>query len=211
MEEIIKYLLLEAHYTYNKDNNKLYYFIANKDKIIFVSLISKLEEIDSLTIKLAELKNEISRNLSEKEQITYINETGQVVKEKKKMTMPAFLWDLYLVGLHNTKHDKPFKLNEVESVKRDKFIARKIIIEYNDIQDLKPKFMENVFPGIIIKEKLDSIIPPNICIDDLLVGVDINEVFQPVGDSNSEVTSNDVIGYLDSVINKYIIKGEKND
>ncbi|APH22402.1 hypothetical protein FDF15_06035 [Clostridium botulinum] len=208
MEKIIKYLLPKEYYTYDLDDNKLYYFIANKDKIIFITSINKLEEVDLLTIKLSELKNEIFKSLLNEDQLHYVNESGQVIKEKKKMTMPAFLWDLYIVGLHNIKDNKSFKINEVERVKRDKFIARKIIIEYKDLKDLKTKFTENVFPGVIIKEKLGSIKPPNIHITDLLEGVDIKEVVQSLDNSRSEVTSNDVIEYLDNVINKYIIKGE---
>lgn len=210
MEEIIKSLFPDGcyhEYNLEETNDKVYYFVANKDKIVFITSISSLDDIDTYTNRLPELRKYIFKEFIKKDNNLYVNQLGKLDNKENSLSMPAFLWDLYIIGLHRyDKSIKPFKIDDIERIKRDQFIARKIIIEYRDLKELSEKFREYIFPNEILKEKLNSIEPPSIDINDLLKDIEESLVIRKEGDKDLQISSEDIIQYLDCILDEYIEK-----
>ncbi|PJI06544.1 MULTISPECIES: hypothetical protein [Clostridium] len=83
-------------------------------------------------------------------------------KDKKNIfsdiNLMAILWELYIVGIHllDDKNTK-YRQEEISKVEKDKFIARKIIIENSD----KTKIIQELIDILEPSKKLEEIITVN--------------------------------------------------
>lgn len=206
MQEIMKKLLDQEYYTYKDEEGELNYFIANKDKIVFLLPIHDLEEIKEIVLKISEIKREIIKNINLNQSKLLVDKEGELVNIKKNITIPAFLWDLYVVGIHDISIEPKFDLYEMEKVKRDNFIARKIIIEYKNLDELSNKLKEEIFPEISLKDRINNIKPPKIDINDLIKGIELNDNLNIYKDNMKDISIKNIVDYLDNIILEYIDK-----
>ncbi|MDQ1233392.1 hypothetical protein QE450_000890 [Paenibacillus sp. SORGH_AS306] len=119
----------------------------NQDKIIIIVDIKTLEELMETVYLIPQLRTKIEKemkNMDNKMQADDIH-------------LSKFLWDIYVVGLHYIKSDED-KFNEVEIAKihQNRFIARKIIIEYKEEEELKTQFDNLVVPERVLNTLLHN-------------------------------------------------------
>lgn len=62
------------------------------------------------------------------------------------VTLPAFLWDLYVVALHDINKSERFDETDITMLERDKFVARKIIVEYPSQEEAVIKINQQLCP-----------------------------------------------------------------
>lgn len=115
----------------------------DKDKILIICEIEMLKDIDSVITRLPGLRKKMVENIN--------NANNKEFVQNEKIPMSKFLWDMYVIGIHKVNsEDQVFKSSSVSEYERDRFIARKIIIQYEHVDELKQKFDQLVFPERIL-------------------------------------------------------------
>ncbi|WP_090738584.1 ABC-three component system middle component 1 [Paenibacillus sp. Mc5Re-14] len=146
MEHLAKLLLLKDIHIFEELRNS---FVCNlnKDKVLVITKISSLEEVQELVYTLPSLREKLRKKI---ENIENTIEVADIYLSK-------FLWDMYVIGLHQIELDEE-KFNEIEVAKlqRNRFVARKIIIEYENEEELKKKFDQLVLPERALNELLGT-------------------------------------------------------
>lgn len=153
MEHILESLNIDwitIEFKYRADEEaKLSYLVKNsKDRVIIIVEIEEVEELLAYTKKLPQSGDTIR---------TFMKEIGDdnVVGEQK-ITLAQYLWDLYIVGVYSNKEKKldPVKVSQIE---RDRFIARKLFVEYCDEQELLAQLYEIIYPHKALDFKIKQL------------------------------------------------------
>ncbi|MCU5101266.1 hypothetical protein OCA20_14250 [Bacillus cereus] len=142
MNTIIQHLGLSSAINFEELSNCL---ICNldKDKILIICNIESLKEIDVVVNRLPGLRKKLMGKIN--------NENNKELVQDEKIPMSKFLWDMYVIGLHYVDEpDKAFKASSISEYERDRFIARKIIIQYKHLDELRGKFDQLIFPERIL-------------------------------------------------------------
>lgn len=115
----------------------------DKDKILVICKIHSLKDIDIVINRLPGFRKQIMDQIN--------NNNNKEFVQDEKIPMSKFLWDMYVIGLHQVEaKDKSFKATKIAEYERDRFIARKIIIQYEHFEELKQKFNHLVFPETVL-------------------------------------------------------------
>jgi len=147
MERLITILQLSDVYSFEEINEAIVCNL-NQDKVLIIKIINSLDEVNELATSLPSLKEKIRERMVNEKNMTGIKEDVRLSK---------FLWDMYIVGLHeySCAEDK-FNEFDVARFQRDRFVARKIIIEYTSDEDLLNQFNQLVLPERSLDEVLNS-------------------------------------------------------
>ncbi len=122
--------------------------------------------------------------------------------------LSCVIFDLYAVGFYKVRSNKFYPIEEVENVKRDQFIARKVIVQYSNLRKLVNIFYENIYPKKIISSILQSLAPPVIDINKIMNNINLNsisathEAFK--NKEASDIGSDLIVSYLDDIIESYL-------
>lgn len=146
MEQLAKLLELSDIHMF-EELNGAFVCNLNQDKVLIIKKITMLEEVQELVYTLPRLKEKL------RESIINIQNTAEV----EDLHLSKFLWDMYVIGLHHIEHEEE-KFNEIDVAKfqRNRFVARKIIIEYTDDEELKAHFDQLVLPERTLNKLLQS-------------------------------------------------------
>lgn len=119
----------------------------NKDKVLVIKKVSTLLEIQEIVYMLPKLKEQIRGRIA--------NDANKA--EVENLHLSKFLWDMYVIGLHQINNESE-KFNEIEVAKlqRNRFVARKMIIEYSTNDELRTQFNQFVLPERTLNLLLDS-------------------------------------------------------
>ncbi|MEC3469965.1 ABC-three component system middle component 1 [Bacillus tropicus] len=142
MEDIMKILGISNSLTYEEISNCK---ICNldKDKILIICCIENLQDIDKIVNRLPSLRKKMVLEMNNPKNIEKV--------EDEKIPISKFLWDMYVIALHSiTDSNQPFKPVDIAKYERDRFVARKIIIQYEHDEELKDKFNQAIFPENIL-------------------------------------------------------------
>ncbi|MCY9694551.1 hypothetical protein [Paenibacillus alginolyticus] len=136
MEQLAKLLELSDIHMFEELNDTLVCNL-NQDKVLIIKKITALDEVQELVYTLPRLKEKLRENI--------IN--TQNTAEVEDIHLSKFLWDMYVIGLHQIEYEED-RFNEVAVARfqRNRFVARKIIIEYMDNDELKTQFDQLVLP-----------------------------------------------------------------
>ncbi|MEK3885681.1 hypothetical protein [Paenibacillus sp. PL2-23] len=138
MEELLRLLEIERYLLF-EELNGAYICNLNEDKILIIIRIEQLDEINKLVNHIPSVRNKIIHEINNEKNLEYV--------EGNKIPMAKFLWDLYIIALHNViKPESKFPSEVLSRYERDRFIARKIIIQYEHEQELIDEFRRVVFP-----------------------------------------------------------------
>lgn len=144
MDELIKELGLD-NIIFFEELPKCRVCNIDKDKILIICEIEMLKELDSVITRLPGLRRKIMDNIN--------NENNKEIVQNEKIPMSKFLWDMYVIGLHKvSSEDQVFKPASVSEYERDRFIARKVIIQYEHVEELKQNFNRLIFPERILNK-----------------------------------------------------------
>ncbi|WP_216831693.1 ABC-three component system middle component 1 [Alkalihalobacterium elongatum] len=142
MDEVIKGLGL-ANIIFFEELPNCRVCNLDKDKILIICEIELLKDLDSVITRLPGLRRKIMDKIN--------NQNNKEFVQNEKIPMSKFLWDMYVIGLHKVNsEDQVFNPASVSEYERDRFIARKIIIQYEHGDDLKQKFDQLIFPERIL-------------------------------------------------------------
>lgn len=184
MVEILNNIGIFGHEIAIEGDYRCYLHLNNEDKIIMICEVNELKVFQYISAKVPTLRKTINEYLSEKVKDDIVN--------KDKMPLPKFLWDLYIIGIHKTLNENErFNSIHVAEIERDHFVARKIIIEYKDSNELKEKISNVIYPH----RQLDGLMKglqeaSNSVFEKLLSGLDSNVVFL-----NSQVPSHKDVNF----------------
>lgn len=191
MEELFN--TLKINYKRVKLNNNItgYLTNANKDKIIMCVEVNSIEELTTIT-------NFIPQNIKEIAKILDQDRDKEVVDNK--IPISRFLWDMYLVGFHKITETGPFDPIKVSDIQRDRFVARKIIIEYTTGEELLEEFRKTIFPHTELDMCLEKIEKVNSeMISEIIKDVNISE--------KQHIETVDIFDFLDEIV-KAVEKGD---
>lgn len=191
MEELFN--TLKVNYRRIKLNDDItgYLTNANKDKILICVEVTSIEELTTIT-------NFIPQNSKKIADVLDQDRDKEVVDNK--IPISRFLWDMYLVGLHKITETGPFDPIKVSDIQRDRFVARKIIIEYTSYEELLEEFRKTIFPHTELDMCLEKIEKVNSeMISEIIKDVDINE--------KEHIESIDIFDFLDEIA-KALEKGD---
>lgn len=138
MEELLRLLEVE-NYLLFEELKGAYICNLNEDKILIIIKIEQLDEINKLVNRIPSVRNKIILEINNERNLEYV--------EGNKIPMAKFLWDLYIIALHKViKPESKFPSEVLSRYERDRFIARKIIIQYEYESELVDEFRRVVFP-----------------------------------------------------------------
>lgn len=124
-----------------------YFTSVRDDKIVFLFFCDNIERVWEFTNAILDMREEVFKIVRNKSEV------------KTRIPIPAFLWDLYVVAVHDLTSSPPFDKLKIDQIERDRFIARKIIIEYNDESELLEKFTWCIRPEIELDRLLMEVGP----------------------------------------------------
>lgn len=124
------------------------YFFMNirDDKLVFFIEVTDIDQVKSFVTLLPEQKQRMLGLVKNKNLNGFTN-----------VTLPAFLWDLYIVAMHDLRKSQPFDDVEVSKLERDRFLARKVIVEYEDDEDALQSIRHQLLPEV----ELDLLLTEN--------------------------------------------------
>lgn len=111
--------------------------------------------------------------------------------------LPAFLWDLYVVALHDINKSERFHDIDITMIERDRFVARKIIVEFSSQEEAVSKINHQLRP----EKELDILLAEyqqNQTWQDSLI-TEIYEAIQPDQEFAMQRNIEQIIGYLDKI------------
>lgn len=153
MEHILESLSIDwitIEFKYQADEEvKLGYLVKNlKDRVIIIVEIEEAEELLTYTKKLPQSGDTIRAFMKE---IGDDNLVGD-----QKITLAQYLWDLYVIGVYSNKEKNlnPVKVSQIE---RNRFIARKLFVEYSDEQELLVQLYEIIYPHKALDLKIKDL------------------------------------------------------
>ncbi|MFB4330209.1 ABC-three component system middle component 1 [Paenibacillus sp. CR_12] len=185
MKEIIEQLnfpylesrVSEFHYSVlNIRDDKLVFFVEILD-------IPKLHHFISLLPEAKEILLTIVRN--------------QRPNAFTNVTLPAFLWDLYVVALHDINNSERFDETDITMLERDKFVARKIIVEYTSQEEAVIKINQQLCP----EKELDILLAEyqeNQTWQESLIS-QVYESIEPDQEFKVQRNVEQIIGYLNKI------------
>jgi len=129
-----------------KQDEKDFNIFLISDKLVFIYEYNQ----DSSSLwdyisKLPGLRDDILIKVKEEE---------KMFKPLEELSLVGLLWDLYVVVLNNKSNGKTINQFERNAIENDKFVAKKIIIEYEDDNKFLDEFIKHIYPQF----KLDSLI-----------------------------------------------------
>jgi len=126
------------------------YFIAPKvvkDKIVICVEIESIEQLTDIMYALPGKVNEIKQLFQE------LEEKHPKIGEIK---LAQYLWDLYLIGVY--KHNnQPLDSVKVAQIERDRFVARKIVLQYTTEKDLYDKLEAVILPHYMLDIQIQKL------------------------------------------------------
>ncbi|MDO3679731.1 ABC-three component system middle component 1 [Paenibacillus ehimensis] len=123
------------------------------------------------------------------------------------ITLPAFLWDLYVVAVHDNQQRPAFDEMAVNQLERDRFVARKIVIEYKSEDDLQHQIVHHLLP----ERELDAVLTEHLRelaestnMDEILKDTEIQrkELDDELVDPGKAITYSHIIHYLKRIQEK---------
>ncbi|OXM13300.1 hypothetical protein [Paenibacillus herberti] len=146
MEQLAKLLELNDIHMF-EELNDAFVCNLNQDKVLIIKKITTLQEVQDLVYTLPRLKEKL------REKIINIQNTEEV----EDLNLSKFLWDMYVIGLHHIEQEEE-RFNEIDVAKfqRNRFVARKIIIEYINDEELMNQFNQIVLPERTLNKILET-------------------------------------------------------
>lgn len=136
MEHLRKLLELTDFHTF-EELDDAFVCNLNQDKILIIKQVTTLQEVEELVYTLPQLKEKLRESIN----------NAQNLEEVEDLNLSKFLWDMYVIGLHQvTQENNKFNEIDVAKLQRNRFVARKIIIEYKTEEELKKQFNQLVLP-----------------------------------------------------------------
>lgn len=181
---------------------KKFYYIYKNDRIYLIRIMDNVEELSSIRYDLASFSN----NKIKQKVIDEIKGNNRV----KEFDINTFLWDLYFIIIYPIE-DKENQISDekINAIQRDKFIARKIVIQGNvdEIKnDLKRIFSEERELGTIINNVMSifsndkSQLIRNILYSD---NSSVENEIKTSLNKTSDLKFNDVLSYLHNLQKEY--------
>lgn len=193
MKELFNTLKINYNLVKLNDDITCYLTNANKDKIIMCVEVNSIEELTNITNFIPQKSKEIAEILD-------YERDKQVVDNR--IPISRFLWDMYLVGFHKITEMGPFDPVKVSDIQRDRFVARKIVIEYTTHEELLEEFRKTIFPHTELDMCLEKIEKVNSeMISEIIKDVNINE--------KQHIESLDIFDFLDEIA-KALERGDSN-
>ncbi|MTV49865.1 hypothetical protein GJ688_12870 [Heliobacillus mobilis] len=161
----------------------------NKDRVFIILSINKPEELREISYYIPGLKKVILEKVNSKNNLELADE--------RLIPISKILWDIYIIGVHKiTSESASFNQSDISEIQRDRFVARKIIIQYNDNDELEKLLYNVICPEKKLNELIGSIDPPlEINIQDILESsYDYKKIFNK---DVSEITIEDLSSFVD--------------
>lgn len=157
MQYIISYLEEKQINSYEikvSDYKLRYFYINNRFFLIY-----DLENIKNIS----NYNNILSALSSSKIQQKFIEKIRFSSKDKETInisnSIKSFLWDLYLIIIYNPQSENHKISDEIKNeIERDKFIARKILIEGQN-EEIIQKLNEIIYEEDVLKEIIKQVEP----------------------------------------------------
>lgn len=165
MKEILNILNINEYEVYTINGLRCVIYNFNDDKLLIAFKSEDLDDVNSVTSGLLDLLNEFKQNIINQDNLKHSPLT------KNKLSM--FLWDLYVICFYPKANLNDEELSKKYKLERDKYLARKIIINYDDnkLAEMKNKYNTIVFP----EEYLNEIKINETEIKELIDSIDVEE------------------------------------
>lgn len=145
MKDILNYLNVKEYKTvYFTSNITCYLFNYERDKLIIAFKTNKIDEIKKVNSLIPKFKEEIQQLIKNQNNIRNADEV--------RLPISQFLWDLYLICFLDVSTDEEKLDQKIMEYERDRYISRKIVLKCNDINELKVKYEQLIFPHLFLDD-----------------------------------------------------------
>ncbi|MDK8641691.1 ABC-three component system middle component 1 [Niallia taxi] len=146
MEKILDYLGVRGYHVIDFTKEiKCYIYNFENDKLIIAFSTNRIDDIKVINNLIPKYKHNLE------ELITNPNNLKDV--DNKKIPLSQFLWDLYLVCFYKNGPENGENIQQkISDYERDRYVARKIIIQYETIKNIKDQYERIVFPSKYLDE-----------------------------------------------------------
>lgn len=166
-----------------------YFMNIRDDKLVFFVEVEDIEQVEAFVTILPELKQDILGLVKNRK-----------LSEFSNVTLPAFLWDLYVVAMHDVRESTPFDEIEVSRWERDRFLARKVIVEYESDDIALQSIVHQLLPEL----DLDLLLSENNQEPDAVQQM-IGEIIERIELPNQEPGINHNYQSIESYLRKMIL------
>lgn len=183
-------------------NGKAFYYLYHNDRVYLIRIVENNDDLDSIKNDLASFSHSsVKQNVINKIKASY----GDI-----DIDIRAILWDLYFVFI-NPIADDGMKMNpEIRnSIERDKFVARKIIIEGTK-DEIQSKLETTFNVNNSLTELIDSLQSTfsndkSKLLEDIIKSKDsiVKKELETKGAQTSSLDFDDVLNYLKDLKTKY--------
>lgn len=149
MEETLRKLGIDFEVV-SLDFGRNGYFIAPKavkDKIMICVEIESIEQLTDIMYTLPNKVDEIKQ---------FFKELEENHPKIGKVQLAQYLWDLYLVGVYKCD-SQPLDQVKVAQIERDRFVARKIVLQYTTEKDLYDKLEAIILPHYMLDMQIKKL------------------------------------------------------
>ena len=125
--------------------------ITTGEKVIFIQEVN--DDINAVHDLCNQIAEAYSKNIDNF--ITLLNipyETEQV----ERLDLKQVLWDLYIIAVKSNLEESMFDLGIKSKFERNTFIARKILIQSNEIDEIIHDIQQIVYPNRTLSEHLSG-------------------------------------------------------
>ncbi|MBW7476681.1 hypothetical protein K0T92_18340 [Paenibacillus oenotherae] len=156
------------------------------DKLVFIVEILEINQLHDFVSLLPEAKEKLLTVVRNQSRNAFTN-----------VSLPAFLWDLYVVALHDINKSEPFDETEITMIERDRFVARKIIVEFSSQEEAIKLINQQLRPEKDLDILLAEYEQDKTWQDSLITQV--YETVEPDQEFIVQRSVNQIIGYLDKI------------
>ncbi|MCI3922676.1 hypothetical protein MO973_20805 [Paenibacillus sp. TRM 82003] len=156
------------------------------DKLVFFVEILEVPQLHQFISLLPEAKETLLTIVRNQRPNAFTN-----------VTLPAYLWDLYVVALHDINNGERFHEIDITMLERDRFVARKIIVEYSSQEEALNKITQQLCPekelDILLAEYQENQTWQESLITQVYEATELEQEF------TDQRNVNNIIGYLNKI------------
>lgn len=141
MDKILNYLGVSDYIEFDfTEEITCYIYNFENDKLIIAFNTDKIDNIKTINNLIPKFKTKLQEFIK--------NPNNIMAADNKNIPLSQFLWDLYLVCFYELGPETGEKFEQkISDYERDRYVARKIIIKYREISEIKKQYEKIVFPN----------------------------------------------------------------
>lgn len=175
----------------NIDGKKYLYSLYN-DRIYFLYFDDMSDESKTILDKIQEFSFDLNEIILQGEYNNFYADIGLSNKDVENYTadLRLFLWDIYILVINMNASEKQYVIEDKLQLERDKLIARKVVIEENEIEDITKRLFEKMNNTYRLNELLTKY-EDDFTLEGIAKQIIAKNLEEHINDSKNKLTENE--------------------